>query len=71
MGQKAKPAAIKRWINTAALCEIIITRAFELGEVARIEIEIQNSFPHGSPQPRCPCWHKQPAADKSPLPPLH
>ena len=55
-------AAVRRWLDTAAFCEIIVTRAFELGEIARFEIEIQKSHPNASAQPRCPCWHKPSSA---------
>jgi hypothetical protein len=34
-----------------------VTRVIELGEVARIEIELQSLFLHGASPPRCPCWH--------------
>jgi hypothetical protein len=34
-----------------------VTRVIELGEIARIEIEIQNRFLHGAAPPRCPSWH--------------
>jgi hypothetical protein len=36
-----------------------VTRVIELGEIARIEIEIQNRFLHGAAPPRCPSWHHQ------------
>jgi hypothetical protein len=32
--------------------------AVELGEIARIEFEIQKSFPPAAPEPRCPSLHK-------------
>jgi hypothetical protein len=35
----------------------LISHAKELGEIARIEIEIQNRFPHAASPPRCPRWH--------------
>jgi len=35
----------------------LVTRVVELGEIARIELEIQRRFPHGASPPRCPCWH--------------
>ena len=39
-----------------ALYEIIVNGAFELGETARIEIEIQKLIPSHSAQSRCPIW---------------
>lgn len=54
-------AARERRTYTAALYGIIVNSAFELGEVARMEIEIQKLFPPASPQPRCPSWHKSSA----------
>lgn len=35
----------------------LVARVIELGEVARIELEIQSRFPHAASPPRCPCWH--------------
>jgi len=54
---------------TTALYGIIVTAAFELGEIARMEIEIQKSYPHASPQPRCPCWHGLPSVNWPASPP--
>lgn len=51
---------IRRWVDTAILSETIVTLAYELGEVARMEIEIKTVLPHGAPQQRCPCWHHEP-----------
>jgi hypothetical protein len=42
------------------LYRIIVNGVIELGEVARIEIEILKLFPPASAQPRCPFWHKDP-----------
>lgn len=49
-------------ISTAALRQIIMRGGIELGEIARIEIEIQRLFPSPSAQPHCPCWHASPPA---------
>ncbi|HET6376843.1 MAG TPA: hypothetical protein VFG05_00815 [Methylocella sp.] len=40
------------------LCRSFVSRAFELGEIARIEIEIQKLYPPAAPEPRCPCWYE-------------
>ena len=55
-------APAERRTNMVALYEIIVNGAFELGEVARIEIEIQKLLPSHSAQPRCPIWHAAPRA---------
>jgi hypothetical protein len=47
----------KRRRKKTALYGFIVNGVFELGEVARMEIEIQKLFSPASPQPRCPCWH--------------
>jgi hypothetical protein len=46
-----------RRAKKAALYRVIVEGAFELGEVARFEVEIQKLFFAASEQPRCPCWH--------------
>ena len=35
----------------------LVSHALELGEIARIETEIQSRFPHAVSPPRCPRWH--------------
>ena len=50
----------ERRTNMAALYEIIGNGAFELGEIARIETEIQELIPSHSAQPRCPSWYAAP-----------
>ncbi|HUI20540.1 MAG TPA: hypothetical protein VLZ74_05795 [Methylocella sp.] len=60
MGGELKPKkkqAGARRTRTAAFYEIILAKAVEIGEVARIETEIQKAFPPATPQPRCPDWH--------------
>jgi len=47
----------ERRTNMAALYEIIVNGAFELGEIARIETEIQKLIPSHSAQPCCPSWY--------------
>jgi hypothetical protein len=56
-------SAGKRRTNMIALYEIIVNGAFELGEIARIEIEIQKLIPSHSAQPRCPIWHAAPSLE--------
>jgi hypothetical protein len=56
-------APAERRTNMIALYEIIVNGAFELGEVARIEIEIQKLLPSHSAQPRCPIWHAAPSRE--------
>jgi len=56
-------AAGKRRMTTAAFYRILVNGALELGEVARLEVEIQKFYPHARPQPRCPDWHLSPPAE--------
>lgn len=49
--------AVGRRAEKAAFYRVVANGVFELGEIARIEIEIQKLFPPASPQPRCPNWH--------------
>jgi hypothetical protein len=35
----------------------LVSHVIELGQIARIEIEIQHRFPHAASPPRCPRWH--------------
>ena len=56
-------APAERRTDMVALYEIIVNGAFELGEVARIEIEIQKLLPSHSAQPRCPIWHAAPSRE--------
>ena len=53
-------------IKRAALFRIIMRGGVELGEIARIEIEIQKIFPPPSAPPHCPCWHAWPPASEPP-----
>ncbi len=48
----------------AALFHIILRGGAELGEIARIESEIQKIFPPPSAPPHCPCWHASPPASE-------
>jgi hypothetical protein len=51
-------AAPGRRITLAALYGIIMTGALELGEIARMEAELQKRGPvPPAPYPHCPCWH--------------
>lgn len=52
----------ERRTRLTALYGIIMTSALELGEIARMEIEIQKICALPPPQPRCPCWHTPPSA---------
>ena len=46
---------------TAGFFQRLAQSVFELGEIARIEIEITRSYPYTAPQPRCPLWHEHAA----------
>ena len=50
----------ERRTYTAALYAFLVNGALELGEIARIEHEIQKLFPPASPEPRCPGWPASP-----------
>jgi hypothetical protein len=50
-------AASGRRARVVAFYRVIVNGAFELGEVARIEIEIQKPFPPASAHPRWPSWY--------------
>ena len=49
---------------TSALLRKIVTGAFELGEVARIEMEIQDLYLSASAPPRCPSWNRPSSAQR-------
>jgi hypothetical protein len=51
-GSEQKAPGKKR----AALYRAMVESAFEIGEVARIENEIQKLYPPAFPQLRCPDW---------------
>ena len=53
-------SAGERRTNMIALYEIIVNGALELGEIARIEAEIQKLIPSHSAQLRCPSWYAAP-----------
>jgi hypothetical protein len=53
--------------NTGSFYGILMTSAFELGEIARIEIEIHKLSSPGSPQPRCPNWHNPSSPPHGPV----
>jgi len=44
-------------LPTSGFFQRLAQSVFELGEIARIEIEITRSYPYTAPQPRCPLWH--------------
>ena len=67
-GTKAGRAGVLR-VNTSAFYRILRDGALELGEVARIEIEIQKYYPHMSPQPHCPNCHRPSSARWQASPP--
>ena len=54
--EKAAAAKLHR-SNTVSLYGILMTGVLELGEIARMEIEIHKLYSPGYPQPRCPNWH--------------
>ena len=45
-------------LPTSGFFQRLAQSVFELGEIARIEIEITRSYPYTAPQPRCPLWHE-------------
>lgn len=47
-----------RRATTVAFYRRIIDGAFELGEIARIEIKIQKICSPATPEPHCPCWYE-------------
>ncbi len=51
------PAGGRRSWRVSLFYKTFVSRVFELGEIARMEIEIQKSIPPASQQPRCPSWH--------------
>jgi hypothetical protein len=51
------PVERHRVRSVVLFCRNLVSHAKELGEIARIEIEIQNRFPHSAAPPRCPRWH--------------
>jgi hypothetical protein len=56
-------AAGGRRITLTALYGILMTGALELGEIARMEVEIQKRNPlPPAPYPHCPRWHAHPTA---------
>jgi hypothetical protein len=63
-------AARGRRTRTLTFYRRIVNGAFELGEVARIEIEIQKLYASASPEPRCPRWHEI-SKDSPPLSKSH
>lgn len=75
VGDSSRAGAAKERYIKMSFYEKIVIGAAELGEVARIEVEIQKLFPPASPECRCPCWHhpvpnhRLPA--NGPVPKLH
>lgn len=68
----AKPGGVPaRRVKTSAFYKILRDGALELGEVARIEIEIQNFYPPISTHPHCPNCHRPPSAGWLASPPPH
>jgi hypothetical protein len=65
-------AAGGRRITLTALYGILMTGALELGEIARMEVEIQKRGPlPPAPYPHCPCWHEHPTAPPTSAQPPH
>lgn len=57
-------------ISLTAIYGILRTGALELGEIARMEVEIQKRCSLPPPQaPHCPSWHGHPSAPPPPAPP--
>lgn len=57
-GHQREQTAARPKRHAAVLYRSFINRAFELGEIARIEIEIQKLYPPAAPEPRCPSWYE-------------
>lgn len=56
-GHQTDQTAARPRRHAALLYRSFVHRAFELGEIARIAIEIQKLYPPAAPEPRCPSWH--------------
>jgi hypothetical protein len=54
---KVTPEEVRRTHRATLFYRSLVSRVIELGEIARMEIEIQHRFPHAASPPRCPCWH--------------
>jgi len=54
---KVEPVERHRVRKAVLFYRNLVSHVIELGQIARIEIEIQNRFPHSASPPRCPRWH--------------
>ncbi|MCI0468078.1 MAG: hypothetical protein L0Y57_13945 [Beijerinckiaceae bacterium] len=52
-----EPAGGHRGRKAVLIYRAFISRVFELGEIARMEMEILKSISPASAEPRCPNWH--------------
>ncbi len=54
---RAEAAEGRRRRRAVLFYQTLVNHAIELGQIARIENEIQHHFSHSVSPPRCPCWH--------------